>query len=89
MLKQKRQEETIERMKEELKSLSGIAKKVREITEFISAEPKEEETTTFEILADEDSFEPAESVAERQRAELLEKMQVYSAEVEAICHKYQ
>lgn len=39
-------------MKEELKNLSSIAKKVREITEFIAAEPKEEETTTFEILAD-------------------------------------
>ena len=40
-------------MKQELKDLSSIAKKVREITEFISAEPKqEEETTTFEILAE-------------------------------------
>lgn len=39
--KQKRQEETIDRMKEELKSLSSIAKKVREITDFISAKPEE------------------------------------------------
>jgi hypothetical protein len=50
--------------------------------------PNAEDTTTFEVLADEDDLDAlVETSQERERRELLEMMEEYNREIDAICEQ--
>ncbi len=61
---------------------------MHEMTAHITRPLPNEDTTTFEVLAEEDDFDAlVESSHERERRELLEMMEVYNREVDAICQR--